>query len=172
MKLFFLIFIFALTLNANNFYSIGVGNNTFDYIDKTTTNYKTKTNKELMFEYGYDNMQTYRLYFDGQLSSENQSIGAMAEYAQRLRFLPSWIKQAVGLPTISFGIGYGYNNTEIQNDTINSTSFNMNYGLMFELDRYILKIGNKIKDYQSTTVNSHDYDLSSDVKYIMIQINY
>jgi len=171
-KILLSLFICLFTIQAKDFYSIGVANTVYDYNDKVTNFYTTTKSKTLTVEYGFDNMETYRLYFDGNLNNMDIGIGVMAEYAQRYHFLPSWLVAVVGIPTISFGLGAGYNITKIQNESIKSTSFNMNFAYVLDYENYILKIGTKMKDYSSSSVKNFDFDLRADIKYIMLQVNF
>lgn len=158
-------------LKADSFFSVGLGENEIDYTDKRVNApiyFVTKSTTSLLLEYGDDDSENYRKYLASEMSSDYQSISAMAEWAPRFNFFPTWLKSIVGLPSFSFGIGLGYNNFKVENKDIRFLSYSLNYNLMFEVDKYCLKIGYKsIDDIQN---KDEDFDdIGSDITYIVLE---
>ena len=172
MKKILSILILSSILYANEFVTVGFGKSTLEYYSAQTDYLTEDKAAEVLLEYGYDDMEFYRAYIDMSANSQTQGIAAMLEWAPRFSFIPSYIKKAVGIPSISTGFGFGYNHLEIEGNSILTPSFNLNLAIMLENGPFIFKIGNKSRSYNSTSVDNHDFSASSDTQYFIVQYSW
>ena len=101
-------------LFGKEFYTIGLGKSLLKYYSSKDIYFAEDKSTAVLLEYGYDEMELYRAYFDISINSQVQGIGAMIEWAPRFSVIPQSLKMIIGIPSIYLGFGIGYNHLNIE----------------------------------------------------------